>query len=233
VRRALDKRFEVTLSSFLSSFVRYGLYGAVGLGVLGIFGVPTTSFAAVIGGASLAIGLAFKGALGNFASGLMLLIFRPFLVGDVIGVGGVKGVVTELTLVNTAIDTFDNRRFIVPNSKVFDEVIENVRYNPQRRVDVDVGCEYSADIDETRRVLEAAILRIPGGLKEPVPQVYLAKLGASSVDWQMRLWCETSDYLNVWQATIRETKMALDQAGIGIPFPQMDVHLDPGQKKAS
>lgn len=229
VRRALERaHFDSTLTIFFASATRWAVLLMAVLACLGIFGIPTTSFAAAIGAAGLAIGLAFQGSLSNVASGVMLLIFRPFAVGDFVNAGGVTGSVTEVGLFTTTFDTPDNRRIIVPNSLIFGQTIENVTFHEKRRVNVDVGTEYSADLDRVREVLEKAIPGIPGVLEEPAPQVFLSALGASSIDWQVRVWCSTAEYWTVHQATVRATKKALDEAGIGIPFPQMDVHLDGG-----
>jgi len=227
VRRALERaRVEQTLSQFLGSMVRWVLMVLTLIACLGVFGVETTSFAAVIGAAGLAIGLAFQGSLSNLAAGIMLLIFRPFKVGDVVSVSGQLGKVNSIELFNTSLDTPDNRRVILPNGGVFGSTIENITFHPTRRVDVAVGVEYGADIDRTRAVLEAAASDVPGRLEEPASQVILLGLGDSSVDWQVRVWCNTADYWTVLDAATRAVKVALDHAGIGIPFPQMDVHLD-------
>lgn len=215
-----------TVARFATSLVNYALLGGLLLGILGYFGVDTTSFAALIAAMGLAIGMALEGTLGNFASGVMLLVFKPFKVGDVVTAGGSTGGVKEIGIFTTTLTTVDNQIIIVPNGKVFGDTITNLTDNPKRRVDIDVGCDYSADIDDTRKVLESMFEHIPDMLQEPAPQVFLKGLGGSSVDWQIRVWCETGDYWDVWQQTIRATKKVLDDAEIGIPFPQMDVHLD-------
>ncbi len=227
LRRQLERRsFDATLTKFFSKLLRYAILVAAVLGVLGIFGIETTSFAAVIGAAGLAIGLAFQGTLSNFAAGVMLLVFRPFKVGDVVTVGGQTGGVTEIELFTTSLTTPDNRVIILPNSQVFGHTIENLTANSTRRVDVPVGVSYAADIDATRKVLTAAVAQIPGVLSDPAPQVFLKSLGASSVDWVLRVWTNTAEYWVVYEATVRAAKVALDGAGISIPFPQIDVHLD-------
>jgi small conductance mechanosensitive channel len=144
----------------------------------------------------------------------------------VINAAGVLGKVNCIELFTIAIDTFDNRRIIIPNSAVFGSTIENISHHPTRRADVDVGTDYTADIDRTREVLLAAAKSVEGGLEDPAPDVFLLGLGASSVDWSVRVWCSSGDFGAVKQATIRAVKKSLDDAGIGIPFPQMDVHLD-------
>jgi small conductance mechanosensitive channel len=151
----------------------------------------------------------------------MLLAFRPFKVGDFVEVNGEKGTCEHIDLFTCEFRTLDNKKLIIPNGAV-----------DIRRVDIDVGAEYSADVDATRAALERAAAGIPGMLKDPAPQVFLKGLGDSSVDWQVRIWCKTGDFWDVWQATVRACKASLDQAGIGIPFPQQDVHLDESVIKA-
>ncbi|MFT4569307.1 MAG: small conductance mechanosensitive channel [Hyphomicrobiaceae bacterium] len=230
IERGLAKTsVDLTLSRFLTRLVRWLILLLAAIGCLGAFGINVTTFAAVIGAAGLAVGLAFQGTLSNFASGIMLLLFRPFGVGDFVNMGGQSGTVFGIEMFTTTLDTPDNRRLILPNSTIFGQVIENVTFNTERRADVDVGADYSADIDQTREVLVAAAEGVPGRLQTRDVQVVLVGLGGSSVDWQVRVWGLTSDYLAIRQATIRAVKIALDEAGIGIPFPQVDVHLPPRQ----
>jgi len=219
-------RTDETLALFLGTVARWAIVIMAFIAALGMFGVKTTSFVAVIGAAGLAIALAFQGALGNLASGVMLLLFRPFKVGDVVNVAGQSGKVIAIELTTTALDTFDNRRFIVPNGDVFGSVIENVSYHDERRVDVNVGCEYSADIDKTRETLSRAAESIENRLPDRETQVVLKELGGSSVDWQIRVWVKADDFWPTKEALTRAVKMHLDDAGIGIPFPQMDLHID-------
>ncbi|MGE0785855.1 MAG: mechanosensitive ion channel family protein [Sandaracinaceae bacterium] len=218
--------FDLTLARFFANVVRYAILVATVVGCLGAFGVETTSFAAVIGAAGLAVGLAFQGSLSNFAAGVMLLVFRPFKVGDFVTGGGVSGTIEQIELFTTEFRTPDNRKLIVPNSSVFGGTIENVTAHETRRVDIAVGVDYGADIDTTRAVLERAVASVSGRIEEPPSQVFLTGLGASSVDWKLRVWCKTEDYWTVYEAVIRAAKMHLDEAEIGIPFPQMDVHFD-------
>ena len=227
VRRGLTRiNFDETLTKFFSKLTRWVLLLLVALTCISYFGVDTTSFAAVIGAAGLAIGLAFQGTLSHFASGAMLLIFRPFKVGDAVNVAGIVGLVNEVAMFTTEIDTFDGRRIIIPNSEIYGSVIENITYHPRRRIDVPVGAAYDADIDKTREVLEKAIASVEGVVADPEPAVVLDGLGGSSVDWIVRAWAKKEDFLGVKQDLIRAVKVELDQAGIGIPYPQMDVHLD-------
>jgi len=219
------RKFDLSLARFFGQLARWGVVLGVVLACLSVFGIETTSFAAVIGAAGLAIGLAFQGTLGNFAAGVMLLVFRPFKVGDFVKVGGTVGKVQEVGLFTTTFDTLDNRRIVVPNGGVAGETIENITHHPKRRVDVDVGASYDADIPETRAGLARAIERVSARLEGEPHQVFLKGLGGSSVDWQVRVWCRTEDYWGVWEATVEAIKKELDDANIGIPYPQMDVHM--------
>jgi len=223
LRRA---KTDETLAIFLGTVARWAIVLMAFVAALGMFGIEATSFVAVIGAAGLAIALAFQGALGNLASGVMLLLFRPFKVGDVVNVAGQGGKVIAIDLTTTAIDTFDNRRFIVPNGDVFSSVIENISYHAERRVDVNVGVEYSADIDTTRETLSRAAESIENRLPDRDYQIFLKELGGSSVDWVVRVWVKADDFWSTKEALTRAVKMHLDDAGIGIPFPQMDVHID-------
>lgn len=229
VRASLRRlKFDETLTLFLAKLAWWGIILLAALACMSKFGIETTSFAAVIGAAGLAIGLAFQGTLSNFAAGAMLLVFRPYKVGDAVNVAGTLGKVHEIELFTTTIDTFDNRRIFVPNSEIYGAVIENITFHPQRRVDINVGVSYAADIDQTRQVLTEAVQATPGVLTDPEPRVVLQGLGGSSVDWSIWVWGATSEFLDVKQALIREVKMGLDRAGIEIPFPQMDIHVRDG-----
>ena len=215
-----------TLTKFFGNFAKYTVLILAILACLGIFGVQTTSFAAVLAAAGFAIGLAFQGTLSNFAAGVMLLTFRPFKVGDVISVSGVTAKVMEMELFTTILDTPDNRRIILPNSSVFGNKIENITFHDTRRVDVSVGTDYSADLAETRKVLEAVAGADPAKLPDQDSQVYLLELGGSSINWVVRVWTKAEDYWAARERITHNVKEELDKAGIGIPFPQMDVHLD-------
>ncbi len=225
-KRSLGRaQVDETLTLFFGKLVRWAVLTFVLLGCLGAFGVPVTSFAAVLAAAGFAVGMALQGSLSNFAAGVMLLIFRPFKVGQVISAGGVTGKVVEIELFTTTIDTPDNRRLIVPNSEIFGSTIENVTYHDKRRVDVAVGVDYPADIDATRAVLLEAARSIDGVLADPEPKPVLVDLGDSAVNWTVRVWCATDDFWDVKESLTRAVKMHLDAADIGIPYPQMDVHL--------
>lgn len=222
-----DRDFDAALSRFFGSFVRWAINLGAVLSCLSIFGVETTSFAAVIGAAGLAVGLAFQGTLGNFAAGIMVLVFRPFDIGDFIKAGGQAGIVQEIGLFTIAMDTLDNRRVILPNSEVAGKTIENVTFHDIRRCDVDVGVAYDTDLNEARKALEKAIERVSLKLdvEERAHAAYLAGLGGSSIDWQLRVWCKTTDYWACREEIIQAAKESLDEAGISIPFPNLEVHF--------
>ncbi|MCA9662554.1 MAG: mechanosensitive ion channel [Myxococcales bacterium] len=220
-----QRNIDETLAIFFGGLTRWLVLAASIIALLGMFGIETTSFAAIIASAGLAIGLAFQGTLSNFAAGVMLLVFRPFRVGDLVNVAGQLGVVAEIGLFVCALDTLDNRRIIIPNSKVAADTIENLTANPKRRVDIDVGVSYSADLRVVRDVLEKTAAAIPGRDPQLGHQIILLELGGSSINWQVRVWCDTDAYWDVWDATVLAIKESLDAAGVEIPFPQMDVHM--------
>ena len=225
VKAANKARVEQTLAKFFGNLVKWALLVIGALTVLQTVGVEITSFAAVIAAMGFAIGLALSGTLGNVAAGVMLLVFRPYRVGDVISVNGVTAKVDEIELFTTTFDTPDNRRIIMPNSEIFGNTIENVTYHGTRRVDVAVGTAYEADIDKAREVLMNAARSVEGRDASQEPVVYLSELGGSSIDWAVRVWTATADYWAVKERLTRDIKYALDQADIGIPYPQRDLHL--------
>ncbi len=218
--------FDETLERFFAKMSRWLVLILGVLACMSVFGIETTSFAAILGAAGFAVGLSLQGTLANFASGVMLLVFRPFKVDDVVNTAGHTGKIDSIAMFTTTMDTFDNRRIIIPNGSVFGSTIENITYHPQRRADVNVGCDYSADIDKTRGVLEKAAASVEGGLEDPAPAVVLLELGGSSVDWSVRVWAKRDDFGSVKQGAIRAVKNALDEAGIGIPYPTMDVNVN-------
>ncbi len=225
VERALTRvNFDATLTKFFGQMSRWLVLLLAVLGCLGVFGVETTSFAAVIGGASLAIGLAFQGSLSNVAAGVMLLTFRPFTVDQVVVVAGHTGKVDEIGLFMTTLNTFDNRHIIIPNGQVFGSTIVNVTYNEWRRVDVNIGVDYDADIDETRELLRKAGESCEKRLMDRDVVVALTSFGDNSVNWQVRVFAATPDYWDIYEEVMRAIKYTLDDHGIGIPYPQVVVH---------
>ena len=219
------RKFDETLSIFFGNMVRWLLVLLTVLACLSLFGVETTSFAAVIGAAGLAIGLAFQGTLSNFAAGVMLLVFRPFRVGDYILAAGKEGNVTEIGLFVTALDSLDNRRIYLSNTAVATGIIENYTCHPLRRVDIDVSIAGGADIDATRQVLEAAGKVVPGRDATRGSEVFLKGFGGGCLMWQVRVWAPAAIYWDVWQATVRAVGYELAKAGIQTPTPDLNVKL--------
>jgi len=227
IRGGLDKpEVDRTLTKFASNFAYYGIFLLALFAALEMVGVETASFVAVLAAASFAVGLALQGTLANFAAGIMLLIFRPFSVGDYVEIAGETGFVRDIQLFFTRLTTRENRLIIIPNGDIFGSTIENIFAHDEIRVDCDVGTDYPADIDETREVLLQAARQVEGRLEEKGEQAALVGLGDSSINWQVRVWAEPDDYFRLKQELTRQVKYALDEADIGIPYPQMDVHLD-------
>lgn len=225
IKATSKARVEITLAKFFGNLVKWAIMIMGAVTILQTFGVEATSFAAVVAALGFAIGMAMSGTLGNVAAGVMLLIFRPYRVGDVINVNGITAKVDEIELFTTTFDTPDKRRIIMPNSEIFGNTIENVSHHPTRRVDVSVGTAYEADIDQARAALMEAARTVEGRLPEEEPVVYLGGLGDSSIDWSVRVWVNAADYWAVKERLTRDVKYALDKAGIGIPYPQRDIHV--------
>lgn len=228
VSAPVRKRVDETLGKFVGKMVYYAIMISVLIAVMGKFGLQVTSFAAILAAAGFAIGMAFQGTLGNFAAGIMLLVFRPFKVGDVINAAGITAKVNEIDLFTTTFDTPDNRRIIIPNSAIAAGTIENISHHTERRVDVQVGCDYSADLRQTREVLQAAAESLQSNMvigEGRGCQVVLGTLGDSCVNWTVRFWTRAENYWPVKEALTEAVKNHLDAADIGIPFPQMDIHI--------
>lgn len=221
----VSNRVDLTMGKFLSKAVRSLIMIVVAMVVLETRGISVASFAAVLAALGFAIGLALQGTLSNFAAGVMLLVFRPFKVDDFIVVAGVEGQVEEIDLFTTRINTNDNRHIIIPNSEIFGNKLENYTRNSVRRVDVNVGTAYAADLKITRAALERAVNSVAVDSKHGKSEVYLVQLGSSSVDWQLRVWDHPKNYWEVRERLTVAAKYSLDQAGVGIPYPQMDVHV--------
>ena len=229
VRRVAGRtRLDPTLSKFFGNVVRWAVLVAGGIASLGTLGIETASLAAAIAAIGFAIGMALSGTLGNAASGVLLLIFRPFKVGDWVTAGGITGEVDEIGLFTTSFNTFDYRRVIVPNSEIFGTTIDNITFHKKRRVQIAVGVSYAVHVDEARRVLQSVLDTTEGVWKEPAPQVYLDSLGDNAVTFFLRTWCDASDYWPLRERLTRNVKVALDESGIGIPFPQRDIHIPAG-----
>ncbi len=215
-----------TLTKFAGNFVYYAVFLLAIFAALQTVGVEIASFVAVLAAAGFAVGLALQGTLANFAAGVMLLIFRPFGVGDYVEIAGETGFVKDLQLFFTRLRTRDNRLIVIPNGDIFGSTIENIFAYDEIRVDCDVGTDYPADIDDTRAVLLEAARQVDDRIEERGEQAALVGLGGSSIDWQVRIWATPDDYFRLKQELTRQVKYHLDEAGIGIPYPQRDVHLD-------
>lgn len=216
---------EDTLSLFLRNIVYYTLLAAVVIAALGQAGVNVTSFLAVLGAAGLAVGLALKDSLSNFAAGVMLILLKFFQKGDYVTVGGESGTVKTINIFNTILTTPDNKQIIVPNSSVLSGTIVNVTANDTRRVDMVMGIGYDDDLLKAKQVLERIVAEEPRILKDPAPQIEVMELGDSSINFVVRPWCKTTDYWGVYFAITEKVKIVFDQEGISIPYPQRDVHL--------
>jgi len=224
--RVLEKnKIEKTLVGFLEDIAYYTLMVLVLIAAAGQLGINTTSFLTIVGAAGLAIGLAFKDSLSNFASGIMLVIFRPFKVDDGVSVAGVKGKVVGINFFNTILNTPDNQRVIVPNSSITGDVITNVTANPTRRIDLVAGIGYEDDIPKAKQVLNDIVMSDERILKEPAPTIAVSELADSSVNFVVRPWVETGKYWDVYFDLTEKIKLQFDEAGISIPYPQQDIHL--------
>ena len=211
--------------SFVGSITYVALMVFVVLAALGQLGIQTTSFIAILGAAGLAIGLALQGSLSNFAAGFLLIMFRPFKVGDFVEGAGVSGVVESIQIFTTTMRTGDNKTVIVPNAKLLDDNIVNYSAKETRRVDLVVGVSYDADLAEVKRILADIAAGDERILTDPEPTIAVSELADNSVNLVMRVWTATADYWNVYFATTEAVKLRMDEAGIGIPYPQRDVHL--------
>ncbi len=218
-------RVDVTLVSFLASLAHLALQAFVLIAALERLDVKTASFITLIGAAGLAVGLALQGSLSNFAAGVLMIIFKPLKVGEVVDAGGVLGTVREIGIFTTMIDTLDNKRAIVPNAKLTSDTIVNHSVNQTRRVDLVAGISYGDDIDKARGAIQSALKEVPGILASPAPEIVVQEMADSSVNFAVRPWCRPTDYWAVYFGATEAIKKKFDADGITIPFPQRDVHL--------
>lgn len=219
------KEVDPTIVSFVVHLTYIALLTFVVLAALGQLGIQTTSFIAVIGAAGLAIGLALQGSLANFAAGFLMIIFRPFKVGDFIEGAGVMGTVEEIQVFTTQLKTPDNKTVIIPNSKLTADNITNFSTKETRRVDLVCSIGYGDDIDKAKKVIADILAEDERILKDPPPTIGLVELADSSVNFAVRPWVKTADYWNVYFDTTEKIKKRFDAEGISIPFPQRDVHV--------
>lgn len=224
--RGLGEKYDKldnTLFKFLGSVVRYIIMAFVVIAVLNRFGVETTSIVALLGAAGLAVGLALQGAMSNLAAGVMLMLFRPYKVGDFIDAAGRFGNVTEIDLFTTVLQTFDNQQIIIPNSQVWGEQIVNHSHHPVRGVDMVVSVAYGENTDEARKVIDSVLAGNAHVLADPAPFVEVETLNESSVDFRVRPFVKGENYFDVLYSVPEQMKKALDAAGIEIPFPHRKV----------
>ncbi len=208
-----------TLGNFFGSLVRWAVTAAVFIAVLQVFGVPATSFVAILGALTLAIGLSLQGALGNIASGVMIMIFRPYKLGDYIEAAGAAGTVKDINLFQTVLATPDNVQVMIPNSQAIDGVIRNFSGYDTRRVDVLFGIDYDDDIDKAISIIHSVVAADKRIMSDPEPFAKVVNLGDSSVDIQTRNWVAAADYWDVKFDLTKKVKEAFDQQGITIPYP--------------
>ena len=225
-----SQHLDDTLFKFLGSLARYVVLAFVFIAVLNRFGVQTASIVAMFGAATLAIGLALQGAMSNMAAGVMLMIFRPYKVGDFIDAAGRFGNVQEISLFTTILGTFDNQQIILPNGKVWGDEIVNHSHHSIRGVDMHFGVSYDSDLDKTREVIMSVISAHEHILKDPAPFVEVETLNDSSVDFLVRPFCEGAHYFDILYSVPEQIKKALDDANIEIPFPHRKVILFKGDE---
>ncbi len=227
VQSALAKtgKFDAMLSGFLASLVKYFILAFTVLAVLSQFGIQTASLIAVFGAAGLAIGLALQGTLSNLAAGVMLLLFRPFKVGDYIEAAGLAGTVKSVSLFVTEMATPDNVQILAPNAQIWGASIKNYSFHDTRRVDLTIGIAYEDDISEAMRVAHEVIAQDERALKEPEPMIAVAELGDNSVNLTVRVWSESANYWGLKFDLTKNIKERFDAQEISIPYPQRTIHL--------
>jgi len=219
------KAIDPAIASFVKSLIRILIIITAVIAGLSHLGIQTTTFVTIIGAAGLAIALALQGSLSNFASGILIATFRPFKAGDYIEAGGVAGVVKEIQIFSSILTTPDNKLVVLPNSQITGGAITNYSSNPTRRVDLVIGVSYDADLKQCETLFKSILDAHPLVLKDPTYTIGVLELADSSVNFVVRPWVKTEDF---WTAKFELTKiikMSLDEAGIGIPYPQMDVHV--------
>jgi len=226
MRKGMDaKGVDATVAGFVYNLVYYALFIFVVLAALSQLGIQTASFIAIMGAAGLAVGLALQGSLSNFAAGVLMIMFKPFKVGDFVEAGGVSGVVEEIKIFHTQFKTGDNKTIIVANSGVMDNNITNYSTKPTRRVDLVIGVGYDADLLKAKQVLKDIVAAESRVLHDEANMVEVLELADSSVNFVVRSWVKSADYWPVYFALMETIKLTLDKEGINIPYPQMDVHM--------
>ena len=225
VAKVMTKQsMDEALIGFISSLIYWALFIMVVIAALGKLGINTGSFIAIVGAAGLAVGLALQGSLSNFAAGVLILIFRPFKIGDFVEVAGEAGVVKKIQIFTTELSTGDNKQIIIPNSGVTGGNITNYSTHDTRRVDLTMGIGYADDIDKARNAIMDEINKDDRILKDPAPTVAVVELADSSVNFVIRPWVNSADYWGVYFGLTEAMKKRFDAEGISIPFPQRDIH---------
>ena len=222
----LARGMDPSLTGFVASLAYFALMAFTVIATVGQFGVQTASFVAILGAAGFAVGMALQGTLANFASGVMILLFRPFTTGDVVEAAGIKGKVVDIAIFSTTINTPDNVRITVPNGQLYGGIIKNFNGYDTRRVDMVMGIGYGSDIDQAMAILADLCAQDSRILKDPEVTIAVAELADSSVNIVVRPWVNSADYWGVFFDMQKNTKQAFDKAGIDIPFPQTVVHLN-------
>ena len=230
VLKGTDKAMErsnidISLRKFLRSLFGILLKALLLISVASMIGIATTSFVAIIGAAGLAVGLALQGGLANFAGGVIILIFKPFKVGDFLDAQGYMGTVHEITIFTTVLKTPDNKTVIIPNGALSNGSMVNYSTEPKRRVDMEFGIGYGDSIEKAKKVLAQVVESDTRIHNDPAPQILVAELGDSSVNFKVRVWCDSADYWGVYFDTQEKVKLTFDSEGISIPFPQRDIHV--------
>ena len=222
-------KVELTLVPFLCSVTRFSLRILLLVSVASILGIATTSFVTILGAGSLAIGLALQGSLSHFAGGVVILFFKPFKVGDIIEIDGVKGTVQSITILYTMISTPDDNTAVLPNGQVANNKVLNFTKENNRRINLSVGIAYNQDIDKAKKVIAEALHSVPSILKDPEPFIGVLGFGDSSVNIAFRPYSKSVDYMEAYFAANEAVKKALDSHQIEMPFPQRDVHIKSGK----
>ncbi len=226
LKKAMQKGdVDTTLRRFVANLVRMVLMLFVIIAAINHLGIQTASLIAVLGAAGLAVGLALQGSLSNFAAGVLIVLFRPYKVGDWIEGAGVSGAVEEVQILTTVLKTGDNKRVIIPNSQIMGSTITNYSANATRRVDLVVGVSYSDDLDKVRKELEDLVAVDERILQDPAPTIAVSQLADSSVNFVLRPWVKTADYWAVYFDLTERVKKRFDEVGVSIPFPQRDVYI--------
>ena len=225
VRGARKARMDETLVSFLNNLIYMVLLTAVCISALSRLGVNLDSLTAILAAAGFAVGMAMQGSLGNLAAGVMLVFFKPFRVGDVVDVCDNRGTVVEIQLFNTILLTLDNVRVVVPNGKITEGTIQNYSSEPERRINLVVGCGYNDNLKAVRATLEKIVAEHPRVLQSPMPEVAVSELADSSVNFVVRPWVKSEEYWDVRFSLIEQVKLAFDENGFTFPFPSRDQFL--------